>query len=180
MPPDDKFLKDRIVFLGTPIDDKEAKTVIAKLLFLESLSAVQPITMYINSPGGSASAGLAILATMESLKPKLYTFCPGQAHSLAAIILASGTHGCRGAATDAIIAFSRVRAGEPMTPEKQIYLNRIETQLVVRTYRATGMLKHQIADLFQSERPLTSPEAKELGIIDDVFEIRPGGKASKR
>jgi ATP-dependent Clp protease protease subunit len=167
------------VLLGNVIDDKEAEATIAKLLFLEKLSP-EPITMYINSPGGSATAGLAILETIESLKPKLHTFCPGQAHSLAAIILGSGTHGHRGAATDAIISFSCVRAGEPMTPEKQMYLNRIETNPVTRTYRATGMSKQQIADLFRSEKPLTSSEAKDLGIIDQIYRIQPAQGSGSR
>src|SRR5689334_7988924 len=108
-PWEDKDLKERIVILGTPIDDEIATELIAKLLFLEKQSTQNAITFYINTPGGSATAGIAIIRTIESLAPKVCTHCVGQAHSLAAIILAAGSRGSRSAATDSVIAFSRVR-----------------------------------------------------------------------
>lgn len=168
MPLNDKFLKDRVVLLGSPIDDEEAKQVIAKLLFLEKQSKEEPITLYINSPGGSASAGVSIIRTMESLQPTIRTHCIGQAHAMAAIILAAGSRGFRSAETNALITFSRVWAGTPVPPEKQMYLDRIEEDLISTTSRLTGLTKEQTVKLFDSSNSLNPSEARDLGIIDQV------------
>jgi len=168
----DDYLKNRSVLLGTAIDDDEATRVIAYLLFLEKQSKDEPITLYINSPGGSATAGLAILRTMETLKPKIQTCCIGQAHSMAAIILAAGTHGFRSSNTNAVIAFSRLRAAQNMTPEKQIYFDRLEAELITTTSRLTGMTKEQTTKLFDSSEALTSNRARDLGIIDRIVSVQ--------
>src|SRR6266404_1416242 len=133
MPYSDKLLKERVVLLGLPISDEEATQVIAKLLFLQMQSKTAPITLFINSPGGSATAGLAIINTIESLKPEVRTSCIGQAHSMAAIILASGSPGSRSAMTNALIAFSEIVAQGEMTPDKQAHLERLKTVLFDKT-----------------------------------------------
>src|SRR5215469_1263349 len=142
-----------------PIDDGTANDVIAKLLFLEMQSKTKPITLYINSPGGSASAGIAILRTLEALQPKVCTHCVGQAHSMAAIVLAAGTHGCRSAGANATITFSRVEVGGDITPEKLMHVKRIERDLIDATARFTGMTKMQVGRLFVSSQSLSASEA---------------------
>lgn len=165
---DEKLLKDRTVLLGSPIDDAVATEVIAKLLFLEAQSKEKPITLYINSPGGSATAGIAIIRTVEALQPRIHTHCLGQAHSIAAIILAAGSHGYRSAATNAVISFSRVWSGTPSTPEKQKHLDRLENDLIENTTRLSGMTKEQTSKLFDSSEHIPSQQAIELGIIDHI------------
>ncbi len=90
-----RLLKDRIIFLGTPIDDNVASAIIAQLLFLESQDKAKDIKIYINSPGGSVTAGLAIYDTMQYIKPDVSTICVGMAASMAAVLLAAGTKGKR-------------------------------------------------------------------------------------
>src|SRR5437868_1394294 len=90
-----RLLKDSIVFIGTPIDDAVANLVIAQMLFLEAEDPERDITIYLNSPGGSITAGLAIYDTMQFIKPDVHTYCIGQAASIAAVLLAAGTKGKR-------------------------------------------------------------------------------------
>jgi ATP-dependent Clp protease protease subunit len=168
MPYSDKLLKERAILLGFPIDDQTAREVIARLLFLEKMASNAPVTLYINSPGGSVTAGLAIIETIESLKPEVRTCCIGQAHSIAAIILAAGSAGRRSAVTNALIAFSEIRAGGELTPEKQAHLERMKAALLDKTTNHTKMSLQQVSDLFASSRPLTPSEARSLGIIDFV------------
>lgn len=170
MPYNDKLLKERAVLLGMPISDEEATQVIAKLLFLQMQSTNSPITMYINSPGGSATAGLAIIETIESLKPEVRTCCIGQAQSMAAIILATGSHGKRSALTNSIISFSEITASGDMTPEKQAHLDRLTAVLLGKTSKATGMTIEEVKKLFASGRLLPPQEARNLGIVDQVTE----------
>jgi ATP-dependent Clp protease, protease subunit len=168
MPANDKLLKHRIVLLSTVISDQEATQVIAKLLFLEMQSTDAPITLRINSPGGSATAGLAIIKTVESLRPKVQTHCIGEAHSIAAIILAAGTRGLRSAEINTIISFSPVLLASPPTTETQMYLNRLEGTLIGTTARLTGMTTDQTTVLFNSRKNLNPAEARDLGIIDQI------------
>ena len=90
-----RLLKENIIFLGTPIDDNVSNLVIAQLLFLEAEDPERDISIYVNSPGGSITAGLAILDTMKFVRPDIVTFCVGQAASMAAVLLAAGTRGKR-------------------------------------------------------------------------------------
>src|SRR4028118_1557637 len=92
-----RLLKDRIIFIGEPVDDRIANLVVAELLFLEKEDPDHDIEMYINSPGGSVSAGLAMYDTMQAIKPDVATTCVGQAASIAAVLLAGGAKGKRGA-----------------------------------------------------------------------------------
>jgi ATP-dependent Clp protease, protease subunit len=164
----EKLLKQRGILIGLPITDKEATEIIAKLLFLEQQSTNEPITIYINSPGGVVTAGIAILDTIELLKPKIYTVCKGHAHSLAAIILAAGSLGCRCAIPDAKISFSKVIAGSPVIPEKRAQTQRMERVLIDRTSRMTGMTRERTRSLFFTNQTLNAIEARDLGIIDEV------------
>src|SRR4249919_879311 len=104
-----RLLKENIIFLGTPIDDQVANLIIAQLLFLESENPEKDISIYINSPGGSVSAGLAIYDTMQFIKPDVSTLCVGQAASMGALLLAAGSHGKRFALPN-----SRVMIHQPM------------------------------------------------------------------
>jgi ATP-dependent Clp protease protease subunit len=167
---EDKLLKDRLVTLGTPIDDRIATELIAKLLFLEKQSTQEPITLYIHSPGGSVAAGIAIIRTIETLQATVCTLCVRQAHSMAAIILAAGSRGSRGAMTDSIIAFSRISGGDRMMPETQSRLLQIEEELLEIICRHSRMTKEQAAALFDSSRNLSPPEARDLGIIDHIYQ----------
>jgi ATP-dependent Clp protease protease subunit len=104
-----RLLRDRIVFLGTPIDDNIANAVIAQLLFLEADDPDKDINIYINSPGGSVTAGMAIYDTMQFVKPDITTICVGQAASMGALLLAAGTHGKRYS-----LPHSRILLHQPM------------------------------------------------------------------
>src|SRR6187431_2166998 len=104
-----RLLRDSIIFIGTPIDDNVANLVIAQLLFLEAEDPDKDISIYINSPGGSITAGLAIYDTMQFIKPDISTFCVGQAASMAAVLLAAGTHGKR-----FVLPNSRILIHQPM------------------------------------------------------------------
>jgi ATP-dependent Clp protease protease subunit len=162
------MLQDRIVLLGTPIDDTVATYIIACLLFLEAQSKATPISLYINSPGGSVTAGVAILDTMRSLKPPVHTVCIGQANSMAAIILTAGVHGNRIALTNATIGFSEVTASGPMTPEKLDHLNKLQTILTDTVVQNTNMTTEQVHQFFSSGRLIPPTEARALGIIDTI------------
>ena len=165
---EDKLLQDRIIFLGTPIDDTVATQTIARLLFLEAQSKDTAISLYINSPGGSVTAGVAILDTMRSLKPPVHTVCIGQANSMAAIILTAGVHGNRIALTNATIGFSEVTASGPMTPEKLDHLNKLQTILTDTVVQNTNMTTEQVHQFFSSGRLIPPTEARALGIIDTI------------
>ncbi len=106
-----RLLKDRIIFLGTEIDDGVANAIIAQLLFLESQDKEKEITMYINSPGGSVTAGLAIYDTMQYIQPKVSTVCVGMAASMGAILLAAGAPGRRMALPNAEVMIHQVLGG---------------------------------------------------------------------
>jgi ATP-dependent Clp protease protease subunit len=172
----ERLLKDRIIFLGTPITDEIATEVIAKLLYLAQVSPQLPVNLYINSPGGSVTAAIAILNTIESLGVPVATYCIGLASSIAAVILASGTHGYRHALKTSEIAFSPVTLRDRRTPENQAMLARLESELIARTARATGIREEFIEEFFRDSVVLTSQRALELGIIDEIVSTRkPGG-----
>src|SRR4029079_2324854 len=111
-----RLLKDRIVFLGAPIDDDVANVVIAQLLFLESDDPDKDVMMYVNSPGGEVTAGLAIYDTMQALRCPVATFCVGQAASMASLLLAAGAKGKRNALPNARVMIHQPLAGMPRAP----------------------------------------------------------------
>ncbi|MFO7152914.1 MAG: ATP-dependent Clp endopeptidase proteolytic subunit ClpP [Bacillota bacterium] len=171
-----RLLKDRIVFIGTPIDDTVASLVIAQLLFLESEDPDKDIYLYINSPGGSVTAGLAIYDTMQYIKPDVATICIGMAASMGAVLLAGGAEGKRYALPN-----SRIMIHQPWGGVQGKALD-IETQakeiLRLREVLNDILVKHTKQPLEKIERDterdyfMSAQEAKEYGIIDEVIHKR--------
>ncbi len=168
-----RLLKDRIIFIGTPIDDVIANLVIAQLLFLESEDPDRDVNLYINSPGGVVSAGLAIYDTMQFIKPDVATICMGQAASMAALLLASGAHGKRSA-----LPHSRIMIHQPLggsqgqATDIEIYTKEI---LTLRTELNKILVRHTEQPLPKIEKDtdrnffMSSEEAKAYGIVDKVI-----------
>lgn len=168
-----RLLKERIIFLGSPINDAVANTVIAQLLFLESQDADKDIKLYINSPGGSVTAGLAIYDTMQYIKPNVSTICMGIAASMAATLLAAGARGKRLALPNAEILIHQVMGGaEGQAVEIKIAAEHI---LHVKDRLNKILVKHTSQTLKKIEldtdrdKYMTVEEAKKYGIIDKII-----------
>lgn len=169
-----RLLKDRIIFIGGPIDDTVANLVIAQLLFLESESPKKDIQLYINSPGGVATAGLAIYDTMQYIKPDVQTICVGQAASAAAILLAAGARKKRYALPNARMLLHQVMGGAE-GPAKDI---EIQTREITRVKKRINeiLAKHtrQSEDKIDRDTDrdffMDAEEAKKYGVIDEVIE----------
>jgi len=168
-----RLLKDRIIFLGAPIDDAIANTVIAQLLFLDSEDKKQDIKIYVNSPGGSVSAGLAIYDTMQYVKPDVSTICVGMAGSMAAIILAGGASGKRLALPNSEIMIHQVMGGaEGQATDVKI---RAEHILKVKEKLDKILVKHTNKTLTQIEKDtdrdkfMSADEAVDYGLIDKII-----------
>jgi len=168
-----RLLKDRIVFLGTPIDDNVANIIIAQLLFLESEDDKKDIKMFINSPGGSVTAGLAIYDTMQFVKCNVQTTCVGMAASAASILLAAGSKGKRYSLPN-----SRLMIHQPMggvegqatdisIQAKEILL--IKDKLNEIMAKHTGQKKGKIAQDVERDYFMGPEEAKKYGLIDDII-----------
>jgi len=171
-----RLLKDRIVFIGTPIDDMIANLVIAQLLFLEAEDPDRDIWIYINSPGGVVSAGLAIYDTMQFIKPDVATYCMGQAASMGAVLLAGGAKGKRSALPN-----SRVMIHQPLGgTQGQASDIEIYTREMLKTREVlNGILaRHTGQPLDHIERDtdrnffMSADEAREYGIVDTVINRR--------
>lgn len=168
-----RLLKDRIIFIGGPIDDAVANSVIAQLLFLESENPVKDIYLYINSPGGVVTAGLAVYDTMQYIKSDVATVCVGQAASAAAILLAAGAAGKRGALPNARIMIHQVMGGA----EGQAKDIEIQTKEIVRIKNIiNGILaKHAEQPIDKIERDtdrdfyMDAGEALKYGLIDKII-----------
>lgn len=165
-----KYLQKRIVVLELLFSDEDATDVIAQLLFLQFQSSRDPITLAIDSPGGSVSAGMAIIDTMQSLEPQVHTRCIGQAHGMATIILAAGSRGNRAAVSNAKIAFGEFSSKGSMDRDKEAELERMTRILVNITSQMTGMTTEKVRNLFTSGNLSTATEATSLSIIDHVVE----------
>lgn len=178
-----RLLKDRIVFVGTPIDDSVANLVVAQLLFLEVEDPEKDIQVYINSPGGSVSAGMAIYDTIQYVKPDVSTICVGMAASIAAVILAGGTKGKRYALPNAKMMIHQPWGGVTgQATEIQIHAKEIlRTRETLNKILAehTGQPIEKIQRDTERDFFMTSQEAKEYGLIDEVFYSR-RGKGGKR
>ena len=168
-----RLLKDRIVFIGTPIDDILANTVIAQLLFLQTEDPDKDIHIYINSPGGIVTAGLAIYDTMQYIKPDIATYCLGQAASMGALLLTAGTNGKRFALPNSRIMIHQPIGGfHGQATDVEIHAKEI---LKIKASLSDIMAKHtgQPFDKIQvdTERDyfLSANEAKEYGLVDDVI-----------
>ncbi|WP_342318282.1 ATP-dependent Clp protease proteolytic subunit [Corynebacterium mayonis] len=172
-----KLFEERIVFLGTQVDDTSANDVMAQLLVLESQDPDRDITMYINSPGGSFTALMAIYDTMQYVRPDVQTVCLGQAASAAAVILAAGAPGKR-----AMLPNSRVLIHQPATQGTQGQVSDLEIQAneiermrrLMETTLAhhTGRTAEQIRIDTDRDKILTAKESVEYGIVDQVFDYR--------
>ena len=172
-----RLLKDRIVFIGSGIDDDVANLVIAQLLFLEAEDPDKDINIYINSPGGIVTAGMAIYDTMQFIKPQSATVCIGQAASMAAVLLAGGAHGKRTALPNARILIhqpmggTRGQATEIEIHAKEILRMREELNRILS--RHTGQPFERIAADTDRDYFMSAEQAKAYGIIDNVVEKRP-------
>jgi ATP-dependent Clp protease protease subunit len=168
-----RLLKDRIVFLGTPIDDDVANVVIAQLLFLESEDPDKDISLYINSPGGSVTSGLAIYDTMQYVKPQVSTICLGQAASMGAFLLSGGAPGKRFAVPNARIMIHQPLGGfQGQATDIEIHAKEI---LRIKARLNEILAKHTRQPIERIEKDtdrdyfMGAGEAKEYGIIDDVI-----------
>jgi ATP-dependent Clp protease protease subunit len=171
-----RLLKDRIIFIGGPIDDNLANTVVAQLIHLEGEDQEKDIFMYINTPGGIISSGLAIYDTMQYIKPNISTICIGQAASMGAVLLAAGTKGKRIA-----LPYSRIMIHQPMggaqgqaadieIQAKEILYLRDKLNDILNTH--TGQPLEKLREDSDRNYFMSALEAKEYGIIDEVLRHR--------
>jgi ATP-dependent Clp protease protease subunit len=169
-----RLLKDRIIFIGTPVDDVVANLVIAQLLFLEADDPEKDINLYVNSPGGYVTSGMAIYDTMQFVKPDVATTCVGQAASMAAVLLCAGAKGKR-----ACLPHSRVMIHQPWGGvQGQVTDIEIHTKelLIVKRKINDILVKHTGQTLEKIEKDtdrnyfMSAEEAKVYGLIDEVFE----------
>jgi ATP-dependent Clp protease, protease subunit len=168
-----RLLKDRIVFLGSDIDDDVANVVIAQLLFLESEDPDKDVMMYVNSPGGEVTAGLAIYDTMQSLRCPVATFCVGQAASMASLLLAAGAAGKRNALPNARIMVHQPLAGmRGQATDIEIHAREIlkARDTINEIYaRHTGQPADKIKRDTERDNFMSATEAKDYGLIDEVL-----------
>ncbi|MBI4848144.1 MAG: ATP-dependent Clp endopeptidase proteolytic subunit ClpP [Nitrospirae bacterium] len=169
-----RLLKDRIVFIGTPIDDIVSNTVIAQLLFLQTEDAEKDIHLYINSPGGVVSSGLAIYDTMQYIKPDISTYCIGQAASMGALLLTAGTKGKR-----FVLPNSRVMIHQPIggfygqATDVEIHAREIlkmKDNLNKILAKHTGQTLEKIQVDTERDYFMSGQEAKDYGLVDEVIE----------
>lgn len=168
-----KLLADRIVFLGMPIDDYVANYIIAQLLFLEAEDPEKDISIYINTPGGSVTAGLAIYDTMQYIAPEISTICLGQAASMGAVLMAAGTKGKRFGLQYSRFMLHQIMGGvQGQATDIEIQANeiiRIGDMIDDILERHTGQTKEQIREDSDRDFFLNSQDALKYGIIDEVM-----------
>ncbi len=168
-----RLLKDRIIFIGGPIDDMVANLVMAQLLFLDAEDSKKDISIYVNSPGGVVTAGMAIYDTMQYIKSNVSTICIGQAASAAAILLAAGTKGKRFALPNARVMIHQVMGGA----EGQATDVEIQTREIIRIKKTINeiLAKHTGQTIAKVEKDsdrdfyMTAQEAKKYGIVDKII-----------
>lgn len=171
-----RLLKDRIIFLGTEVDDHVANIICAQLLFLEADDPDKDIYLYINSPGGVITSGMAIYDTMNYIKPDVATICLGQAASMGAFLLAAGAKGKRSAVPNARIMIHQPSGGFRGQATDIL----IQTNEIIKTKEHlnrilsanTGQPYEKVATDTERDYFMSSAEAKEYGLIDNVFEKR--------
>jgi ATP-dependent Clp protease protease subunit len=171
-----RLLKDRIVFIGTPIDDNIANLVIAQMIFLEGEDPDRDINLYIHSPGGIVSAGLAIYDTMQFVKPNVATLCMGQAASMAAVLLAAGTKGKRSALPNSRIMIHQPLGGtQGQATDIEIYTRemlKMRDQLNGILAKHTGRTIEQLEKDTDRNNFMSAEESKVYGLIDEIIEKR--------
>lgn len=171
-----RLLKDRIIFIGSPIEETIANVVVAQLLFLESQDPEKDIYIYINSPGGSVTDGLAIYDTMQYIKPDVSTICIGQAASMGAVLLAGGTKGKRFALPSSRVMIHQIAGGaEGVATDVQIRLNEMQ-RLKKILYNIlsfhTGQTYKKIEKDCDRDNFMSAEEAVKYGLIDKVIGSR--------
>jgi ATP-dependent Clp protease, protease subunit len=168
-----RLLKDRIIFLGAPIDDIFANLIIAQLLFLEAEDPEKDINLYVNSPGGSVTAGLGIYDTMQYVKPPINTICLGQAASMGAFLLAAGTKGKRFALPNTRVMIHQPMGGfQGQATEIDIHAReilKIRERLNEIMARHTGQPLERISKDTERDYFMSAEEAKQYGLIDEVI-----------
>ena len=171
-----RLLKDRIVFIGTPIDDHIANLVIAQLLFLQMEDGKKDINVYINSPGGSVTAGLAIYDTMQFLTCDVTTYCLGMAASMAAVLLCAGSKGKRFALPNSDIMIHQVHGGaqgQASDVERQVdYMFKLKKRLIRILAQHTGKPEEQVRLDSDRDYYMSAAEAKAYGLVDEVIKSR--------
>lgn len=172
-----RLLKERIIFLSGPVEDNMATTVVAQLLFLESIDDKKPINLYINSPGGVVTAGLSIRDTMRFIKPPVSTLCIGQACSMGAMLLMAGEKGMRYSLPD-----SRVMLHDPSGGSRGIAedmkiqheeMMKLQKRLHEMVVENTGQPITKVKKAMERDYFMSATEAKEWGVIDEVISQRP-------
>ncbi|WP_113703325.1 ATP-dependent Clp protease proteolytic subunit [Nonomuraea lactucae] len=177
MDPYNKLFEDRVIFVGTPIDDTSANDVMAQLLTLESLDPDQDINMYINSPGGSFTAMTAIYDTMQFVRPEIHTVCIGEASSAAAVLLAAGAPGKRAALPHARVLLHQpaTEGGRGQSSDLEIHAReilRMRDQQEELLARHTGRPTPEIRRDIERDRIFTAEQARTYGLIDDIYASR--------
>ena len=171
-----RLLKDRIIFLGTAIDDGVANSVIAQLLFLQMEDGKKDISIYINSPGGSVTAGLAIYDTMQFLTCDVNTYCIGMAASMGAVLLAAGSNGKRYALPNSDIMIHQVSGGAQGTAsdvERTVeFMFKLKKRLIKILSHHTGKPEEQVHKDSDRDYYMTAEEAKNYGLVDVVVKSR--------
>ena len=172
-----RLLRDNIVFLGTPIDDTVANLIIAQLLFLEAEDPEKDINLYINSPGGSITAGMAIYDTMQFIRPDVVTICLGQCASMGALLLASGTKGKRFALPNSRILIHQPsvsgiggQASDIRIQAEEILRMREVTSQILSKH--TGQSYETVEKDVERDRIMSATQSKEYGLIDEVITHR--------
>ncbi len=179
-----RLLKERVIFLVGPVDDHVANVIVAQLLYLESENPEKDINLYINSPGGSVSAGLAIYDTMQFIKPDVSTMCIGQAASMGALLLTAGASGKR-----YCLPHSRVMIHQPLggyqgqATDIEIHTReilKVRSQLNEILALHSGQSVETIAEDTERDNFMSPEEAKEYGLIDELIDTRKGDSGSKK
>jgi ATP-dependent Clp protease protease subunit len=172
-----RLLKDRIIFIGTPVDDVVSNLIIAQLLFLQNEDPQKEINVYVNCPGGSVTAGLAIYDTMQFVKPAVATYCVGQAASMGALLLCAGAKGKRFALPDARIMIHQPWGGVQgaaadisIQAKEILRLRETINEILVRH---TGQTLDKIQKDTDRDYFMSAEEAKAYGIVDDVLYAKP-------
>ena len=179
-----RLLKERIVFIGTPINDDVSNLIIAQMLFLQGEDSEKDINLYVNSPGGSVTSGLAIYDTMQFLKCDVVTYCVGQAASMAAVLLAAGAKGKRNALPNARIMIhqpwggAQGQASDISIQAREIL--RLRDRLNEILAKHTGKALDDIGRDTDRDNFMSAEEARVYGLVDDVLPARRGGDKKAR
>jgi ATP-dependent Clp protease protease subunit len=171
-----RLLKDNIIFLGTPIDDQISNLIVAQLLFLEAEDPEKDINVYINSPGGSITAGMAIYDTMQFIRPDVTTICVGQCASMAALLLAAGAKGKRFALPNSRILIHQPSGGSQgqatdirIQAEEILRMRELTSQIIAKH---TGQTYDRVESDVERDKIMSAMQAKEYGLIDEVIAHR--------